>query len=77
MFNSYRITVFTINQSGGEAEKTTRVEDEQDAILKYHSECASYGGNKQTAYCTVMLFDKTGGLVRKESFSQPAPEPEE
>lgn len=73
MFNSYRITVFTINQEGGEAEKTTRIADEQEAILKYHSECSSYGGNKQTAYCTVYLFDKSGGLLRRESFSQPAP----
>lgn len=73
MFNTFRITVFTINQSGGEAEFTTRIEDEQKAVLKFHSECASYGSNKATAYCTVMLFDKTGGLVRKESFSQPEP----
>lgn len=70
MFNSYRITVFTINQEGGEAEKTTRIEDEQAAVLKFHSECSSYGGNKQTAYCTVMLFDKSGGLLRRENFSQ-------
>lgn len=76
MFNSYRITVFTINHQGGESEKTTRIENEQDAILKFHSECSSYGGNKQTAYCTVYLFDKEGGMVRKESFSQPTPEEE-
>lgn len=76
MFTSYRITVFTINHQGGEAEKTTRIEDEQDAVLKFHSECASYGGNKQTAYCTVYLFDKSGGMLRKECFSQPAPEPD-
>lgn len=74
MFKTWRVTVFTINQSGGEAEKTTRIEDEQEAVLKFHSECASYGSNKATAYCTVYLFDTTGGLVRKESFSQPAPE---
>lgn len=73
MYNSFRITVFTINQSGGEAEKTTRIEDEQSAVLKFHSECASYGGNKQTAYCTVYLFDKSGGMLRRESFSQPNP----
>lgn len=73
MFNSFRITVFTINQSGGEAEFTTRIEDEQEAVLKFHSECSKYGSNKQTAYCTVMLFSKTGGLMRSESFSQPAP----
>lgn len=72
MFNSWRIVVFTINQSGGEAEFTTRIEDEQEAILKFHSQCASYGSNKQTAYCTVMLFDKEGGPVRRECFSQPA-----
>lgn len=73
MFNSFRITVFTINQEGGEAEFTTRIEDEQAAVLKFHSECASYGGNKQTAYCTVYLFDKSGGMLRRESFSQPNP----
>lgn len=72
MFKSYRITVFTINQSDGEAEKTTRIEDEQEAVLKFHSECASYGSNKATKYCTVMLFDLAGGLVRKESFAQEA-----
>lgn len=76
-FNSYRIVVFTINQSGGEAEFTTRIEDRQEAILKYHSQCASYGSNKATAYCTVMLFDPKGGLERTESFEQPAPEPTE
>ena len=73
MFNSFRITVFTINQSGGEAEVTTRIEDEQAAVLKYHSECDKYGSNKQTAYCTVKLFDKSGGQMRTENFSQPAP----
>lgn len=73
MFNSYRITVFTINQSGGEAEVTTRIEDEQAAVLKFHSECDKYGSNKQTAYCTVKLFDKSGGQLRTENFSQPAP----
>lgn len=77
MFKSWRVTVFTINQKDGEAEKTTRIEDEQEAILKYHSECASYGSNAQTKYCTVYLFDPAGGLVRKESFSQPALEPVE
>ena len=74
MFNSYRIVVFTINQSGGEAEFTTRVTDEQEAVLKFHSQCASYGSNAATAYCTVMLFDTAGGLLRKESFSQPKAE---
>ena len=74
MFNSFRIVVFTINQSGGEAEFTTRIEDEQTAILKFHSECDKYGSNKQTAYCTVKLFDKNGGQLRTENFSQPAPE---
>lgn len=71
MFNSFRIVVFTINQKDGEAEFTTRVEDEQEAVLKFHSQCASYGSNAQTKYCTVMLFDKSGGLLRKESFAQP------
>ena len=73
MFNSFRITVFTINQQGGEAETTTRIEDEQTAVLKFHSECDKYGSNKQTAYCTVKLFDKSGGQLRTESFSQPNP----
>ena len=73
MFNSFRITVFTINHQGGEAETTTRIEDEQTAILKFHSECDKYGSNKQTAYCTVKLFDKSGGQLRTESFSQPNP----
>lgn len=73
MFKSFRITVFTINQQGGEAETTTRIEDEQTAVLKFHSECDKYGSNKQTAYCTVKLFDKNGGQLRTESFSQPAP----
>jgi len=73
MFNSYRITVFTINHQGGEAEVTTRIEDEQAAVLKFHSECDKYGSNKQTAYCTVKLFDKSGGQLRTENFSQPAP----
>lgn len=72
MFNSFRIVVFTINQEGGEAEFTTRIEDEQAAILKFHSECDKYGSNKSTAYCTVKLFDKSGGQLRTESFSQPA-----
>jgi hypothetical protein len=76
MFNSYRITVFTINHEGGEAEKTTRIEDEQTAVLKFHSECDKYGSNKQTAYCTVKLFDKSGGQIRTENFSQPMPEGE-
>jgi hypothetical protein len=76
MFNSYRITVFTINHEGGEAEKTTRIEDEQAAVLKFHAECSSYGGNKQTAYCNVYLFDKEGIMVRREEFSQPKPEGE-
>lgn len=76
MFNSFRVVVFTINHQGGETEYTTRIEDEQTAILKYHSDCDKYGGNKQTAYCTVKLFDKSGGQLRSESFSQPAPEPE-
>lgn len=76
MFNSFRITVFSINHQGGESEKTTRIENEQDAVLKFHAECSSYGGNKQTAYCTVYLFDKTGGMLRRENFSQPAPEDE-
>lgn len=71
MFKTFRIVVFTINQKDGEAEFTTRIEDEQEAILKFHSQCASYGSNAQTKYCTVMLFDKSGGLLRKESFSQP------
>ena len=70
MFNTYRIAVFTINQNDGEAEEITRIEDEQEAVLKFHSKCASFGSNKATKYCTVMLFDKQGGLVRKESFSQ-------
>lgn len=76
MFNSFRITVFTINHQGGEAEYTTRIEDEQAAVLKFHSDCDKYGSNKQTAYCTVKLFDKSGGLLRTENFSQPTPEPE-
>lgn len=76
MFNSFRVVVFTINHQGGETEYTTRIEDEQTAILKFHSECDKYGGNKQTAYCTVKLFDKSGGQLRSESFSQPAPAPE-
>ena len=76
MFNSFRIVVFTINHQGGESEVTTRVEDEQAAVLRFHSECDKYGSNKQTAYCTVKLFDKSGGQLRTESFSQPAPEPE-
>lgn len=74
MYNSYRIVVFTINQQGGEAEFTTRIEDEQTAILKFHSECDKYGSNKSVAYCTVKMFDKDGGQTRTESFSQPAPE---
>ena len=73
MYNSFRIVVFTINQQGGEAEFTTRIEDEQTAILKFHSECDKYGSNKQTAYCTVKLFDKSGGQLSTESFSQPNP----
>ena len=73
MYNSYRIVVFTINQTGGEAEYTTRIEDEQTAILKFHSECDKYGSNDKVAYCTVKLFDKSGGQLRTESFSQPAP----
>lgn len=76
MFNSYRVVVFTINQEGGETEYTTRIEDEQTAILKFHSDCDKYGSNKATAYCTVKLFDKSGGQLRTESFSQSAPEPE-
>ena len=74
MFNSFRVVVFTINQQGGEAETTTRIEDEQTAVLKFHSECDKYGSNKQTAFCTVKLFDKSGGQLRTESFSQSANE---
>lgn len=76
MYNSFRITVFTINHQGGEAEVTIREADEQAAILRYHATCSSYGGNKQTAYCTVYLFDKSGGMLRRECFSQPTPEAE-
>ena len=77
MFNSYRIVVFTMNHQGGEAEYTTRITDEQAATLKFHSECDKYGSNPTVAYCTVKLFDKSGGQLRTESFKQPAPEPEE
>ena len=74
MFKSFRIVVFTINQEGGEAEFTTRIEDEQAAILKFHSECDKYGSNPKVAGCTVKLFDKNGGQLRSENFSQPATE---
>ena len=84
-YTSWRIVTFTINQKGGEAEFTERITPEegeteaelkQRAILRYHSTCASYGSNKATKNCTVMLFDKNGGLFKTESFKQSAePEP--
>lgn len=77
MYNNFRVVVFTQNHQGGETEYTTRIEDEQEAILKFHSECDKYGSNPQVAYCTVKLFDKNGGQLRTENFSQPAPNTEE
>ncbi len=68
MLKKWFVTLYCINQSDGNSEKTERLDDEKSATLKFHSMCASYGSNAQTKFCCVKLINPDGFEVRSETF---------
>lgn len=64
------------SENDGWAFKTVMHTDNYDEALKrYHTECATYIATNPFDHCLIILSDKFGNILDKTVWTAPAPEP--
>lgn len=67
MFEKYFILQLMMNQSGGTSTEATMYDDEKKAIDKFRDKASQLGGNPQTKFCNLYLYNPNGDVIKFEA----------